>query len=435
MDPTDSTPLDAGPHSDTPNASHSILLVDDEPGVCEVLSHLLQHERYQVASFTDPRLALAELQHRDFSVIVTDLKMPGVSGLDLLAEARRLQPTASRVLITAVLSLDTVIEAVNKGEIFRFIVKPWLQEEFLTTVRNGVQRHELLRQNAELHAATQAMNEQLVELNRSLAKQVKLVATQNQQLAAVNAALELNLTRSLELCVHTMHTYYPALGDQTRRVAQICRAMSDLLLLSKEDRRILESASMVYDIGLLGVPRQMIRKWQEHPDLLDRGERALIGQHTIVGQELAQFGSNMNQVGEIIRAHHERFDGAGYPDQLTGEGIPWLARLLAVAVSFASSRLTLGDSLEKVRQEAGKSLDPSAVRVFLQAWTRSNVVHAARTIAIADLRPGMVMARDIYAHNGMLLVPEGQQLDNVSLSRMQEHNRTHPITQSLAIYC
>lgn len=418
-----------------PACAHSILLVDDEPGVCEVLKQVLEREQYHVVAVTDPLLALAELQRREFSVIISDLQMPDLSGLELLAEARRFRPYASRILITAVLSLDAVVDAVNKGEIFRFIVKPWLQEEFIAAVQSGVQRCELLRQNADLQTATQVMNEQLVDLNRSLAKQVKLVASQNEQLAKVNAALEQNLVRSLELCVHTMHTYYPALGDQIRRVAQICRAIGELLLLSKEERRVLESSAMLYDIGLLGVPRQVIRKWQEDPDSLNLGERALIGQHPIVGQELASFGSDLNQVREIIRAHHENYDGTGYPDQLVGEKIPWLARLLSVAVTFASSRLTLMDSLEKVKNEAGKSLDPNAVRVFLQAWTRSDISHEARTIALPDLRPGMVMARDIYAQNGVLLAPQGQQLDSASIKRMLEQNRTHPITQSLAVYC
>lgn len=421
--------------SPTSPGTHSILLVDDEPGICELLALSLKRAHFHVITATDPLLALTELQHRDFSVVVSDLQMPGLSGLDLLAEARRLRPCASRILITAVLSLDAVVEAVNKGEIFRFIVKPWLQEEFFAAVQSGVQRSELLKQNAELQAATQKMNEQLVELNGSLASQVKLVASQNEQLAGMNAALEQNLIRSLELSVHTMHTYYPALGDQIRRVAQICRAMSELLLLSKEEHRVLESSAMLYDIGLLGVPRHVIRKWQEDPDALNLGERALIGQHPIIGQELARFGSDMTQIGEIIRAHHERYDGNGYPDQLLGDKIPWLARLLAVAVTFASSRLTLGDSFEKVKHEAGKALDPNAVRVFLQAWTRPQAAPGARAIAVTELRPGMVMARDIYTPTGLLLAPQGQQLDHAVIHRMLEHNRAQPITQTLAIYC
>ena len=92
-------------------------------------------------------------------------------------------------------------------------------------------------------------------------------------------------------------------------------------------------------------------------------------QHPILGQELAAFGSNLEKVGEIIRAHHENFDGSGYPDQLAGENIPWLARLLAVAVAYASSPLTDAEAIEKVKAGSGTAFDPEAVRIFLRAHT------------------------------------------------------------------
>jgi DNA-binding NtrC family response regulator len=206
-----------------------ILVVDDEEIVLAALHETLRQAHFEAVTTSEPMVALEQLKKREFSVIITDQRMPALSGLELLAQARKLQPNTTRILITAVLSLDTVIEAINQGEIFRFIVKPWLREEFLATVQNGVQRYELICQNARLQAATQSMNEQLVELNRSLEQQVKLVAQQNRQLAEMNRALEANFSRSLELCVHTMQTFYPSLGNEARRVTQLCRSMSKVL--------------------------------------------------------------------------------------------------------------------------------------------------------------------------------------------------------------
>ena len=312
---------------DTPSVPAApILVVDDEPAVLTTLQHTLRRCHYDTVSASDPLVALEHLKKQTFSVIISDQVMPEMSGLELLARARQIQPCATRILITAVVNLDTVIDSINKGEIFRFIVKPWLLEEFLATIKNGVQRHELICQNARLQEATQSMNEQLVELNRSLEQQVQLVAQQNRQLAEVNTALESNFVRSMELCVHTMQTFYPSLGNQARRVGQLCKSIAQLLQLSDEDRRVLESSALLHDIGLVGVPRQIIRQWQEDPRSLDQAEKALIEQHPILGQELAAFGSDLKKVGEIIRAHHENYDGSGYPDQLVGENIPWLAR-------------------------------------------------------------------------------------------------------------
>jgi len=412
-----------------------ILVVDDEPTVLITLQNTLKRCHYDTIGSSDPLTALEHLKKQPFSLIISDQVMPEMSGLELLARARQIQPNATRILITAVVNLGTVIDAINKGEIFRFIVKPWLHEEFLATIKNGVQRYDLICQNTRLQSATQSMNEQLVELNRSLEQQVQLVARQNTQLADVNAALERNLVRSMELCVHTMQTYYPSLGNQARRVCQLCRSIAQVLSLSEEDRRVLESSALLHDIGLVGVPRQIIRHWQDDPRSLDPAEKALIEQHPILGQELAAFTSDLKKVGEIIRAHHERFDGGGYPDQLVGENIPWLARLLAVAVAYTSCRLTDADASEKVKMESGSAFDPEAVRVFLRAQLTAIVPRKERQVALTELRPGMVLAQGIYTLNGLLLVPEGQRLNATFIEKVLNHNRIQPITQSLVVYC
>src|SRR5262249_17761240 len=146
---------------------------------------------------------------------------------------------------------------------------------------------------------------------------------------------------------HTMQTFYPSLGNQARRVFQLCQSMAKVIGLSPEESRVLESSALLHDIGLVGVPRQIIRRWQENPAKLETVEKILIEQHPVLGQELAAFGSSLDKVGEIIRSHHERVDGKGYPDRLAGENIPWLARLLSVAIAYASSSLTEVDTIEQ----------------------------------------------------------------------------------------
>ncbi len=414
---------------------NSILVVDDEQEVVAVLQGGLERAGYKVVGLTNPLQALEELKLRTFSVIICDQRMPELSGLELLARARQIQPNATRILITAVLELDTVIEAINKGEIYRFVVKPWLHEEFLATVKNGVQRYELICHNEHLQAATQSMNDQLVDLNRSLEQQARLVEQKNLELGEMNVALERNLVQSMELCVHTMQTFYPTLGNQARRVAQLCKAMSQVLQLGAEDARALESSALLYDIGLVGVPRQIIRHWQEAPDSLSPPEKSLIEQHPILGQELATFGNKFSPVGEIIRSHHECFDGSGYPNQLAAESIPWLSRLLAVAVAFASYRMPDDVALEKIKSGSGSAFDPEAVQIFLRAHAVAVIPRRERQISLADLRPGMVLARGIHTYNGLLLVSEGQQLNATFIEKVLNHNRIRPITEALVVYC
>src|SRR5246127_3871469 len=224
-------------------SGHPILIVDDEEIVLVALRDTLLREGYKVVASPHAVHALSILKQQQFSGGITDQQMPLVTGLAFLAQVKQIQPDATRILITAVLNLGTVIDAINKGEIYRFIVKPWLREEFLTTVKNAVQRYGFICQHAYLQQPTQSMNDQLVELNRSLEQQVKLVAEQNRQLADVNDALARNLVRSMELCVHTMQTFYPSLGNQARRVSQLCKSIAQVLELSPDECRVLESGA------------------------------------------------------------------------------------------------------------------------------------------------------------------------------------------------
>ncbi len=419
----------------TSGKSLPILIVDDEEIILAALQEILRRAGYDAVTFSDPIAAVAELQKRQFSVVISDQTMPGLSGLEVMAEARKVQPFSTRILITAVLRLDTVIDAINKGEIYRFIVKPWLREEFVATVQNAVQRYELICQNAHLQSATQSMNEQLVELNRSLEQQIKLVAQQNQQLGDMNAALEQNLLRSLELCVHSMQTFYPSLGTQARRVAEICRAIAAVLKLSAADRHVLESSALLHDIGLVGVQRHIIKKWHEAREPLSTAEKALIQQHPILGQELATFNSALDQVGVVIRAHHEHYDGSGYPDQLVGENIPWLARVLAVVVAYASSPLTSPEAVEAIKAGSGSRFDPEAVRVFLRTLNVAPAARQKRQVMLDELRPGMVLACCIYTASGLMVVSEGQQLNATYIEKLLNQNRFQPLSQSLLVYC
>src|SRR5271169_3548674 len=160
-----------------------ILIVDDEEIVLVALRDTLLREGYTVVSSPHAVHALSVLKEQEFSVVITDQQMPMVTGLEFLAQVKQIQPDATRILITAVLSLGTVIDAINKGEIYRFVVKPWLREELLATVKNAVQRFELISKNNRLQAATQEMNRQLTQVNHALEAQVAKVAEQNQQLA------------------------------------------------------------------------------------------------------------------------------------------------------------------------------------------------------------------------------------------------------------
>ncbi len=411
-----------------------ILVVDDEEIVRIALRQTLRRERYEVTACSSPEEGLQVLKTEAFSVIISDYQMPGMTGLDFLAHAKQLQPDATRILITAVLSLDTVIEAINKGEIYRFVVKPWIREELLATVRNAIQRHDLIVRNTVLQATTLAMNDQLVSLNKRLESRVSAEADQRQRLSEMNQALQLNLHHSVQLCLKVLQSFYPTLGTQARRVLGLCRAMADLLKLSESDRQTLELAAWLHDIGLVGAPRGLIRKWMQHPETLNPAERGIIEQHPILGEELVDFAANLKLVGRVIRGHHEQFDGRGYPDRLAGKEIPWLARLLAVAVAYAEQQAPHAVAVEMLTLGSGWRFDPEAVQVLLRALPHASLPRQEREIGLSELKPGMTLAAGVKTRSGMLLVPEGQVLSEAHVEAINNHHRMQTLPSALLVY-
>ena len=405
-----------------------VLIVDDEQVVLSALSKTLEAEGYEVSAVEDPLQAIHLVQQMPFSVILSDQQMPGLSGLEFLAMVKEAQPNATRILITAVLSLNMVIEAINRGEVYRFIVKPWLREELLLTIRNAALRYELLYHNQVLHAQTTAMNQQLEA-------QLAQLNAKHRELKQLNDTLQKNLDRSVQLCAKAMETFYPQLGPRARRVLAICQAMADTLKLPEDQRHVLEISSRLCDIGLIGAQRELILKWQETPDLLTPEERSVIELHPALGQELVTFVADLEAVGTTIRSHHEHYDGSGYPDKLSGEAIPWLARLLAVAVAYANHLSGDDAALERIKSSSGTAFDPDAVRALFRCLPQAALPRGQRTILLSELEPGMVVAQGIFSAYGILLLPEGQTLAGPHIALLKNHNRMNPITQTLMVYC
>ncbi|ACB73720.1 HD domain-containing phosphohydrolase [Opitutus terrae] len=416
-----------------PDSSPTILIVDDEPVVLAALQQTLERERFHVVACTSPTKALAMVAERDFAVIISDQRMPEMLGLDFLIESRRIRPLASRILITAVLSLPTIVDAINKGEIFRFVAKPWLREELIATVRNAVHRHELITQNQLLQAETQRLNEELTQANASLAARVKDLEQQRQHLDAANRELAASYEHSLELCRRILTTYDPILGGQAKALVEYAQHMTQSDLLDGAQKHALRAAAWLCDLGLIGVPREMLRAFRSKIDELTDRERAMLHNHPVYSQTLAALVDDAPGVGETIRAHHERYDGSGYPDGLAGDAIPWPARCLAVAVGYVESGLPKAAGIDLVLSQSGTAYDPEAVRLFLKVTNLAQLPRQVREITLHELEPGMVLANGIYSPHGLLLIGEGQELSPNMIAKIRIHNQATPINQRLLV--
>ncbi len=414
--------------------SSNILVLDDDDIVLLAMKETLEREGYLVTAFTSPNEAIKAVEQNRFSTIISDHRMPEMTGLEFLDQCKQKQPNASRILITGVLTLNTVVEAVNKGEIFRFLAKPWIREELLATVENAVQRYALVETNEKLQADTLDLNEKLVASNAALEEKVRQLQDQTVMLDEANQALGRNFNHSLEICFRLIEAFHPILGQQTKSVVAICSEIAKSELLEPREAEVLKVASWLYNLGRIGLPRDLVSKSLNDAQSLNETEETLMRHYPVYGQTLASFVENLNEVGLAIRYHRERFDGLGYPDHLSRESIPVPARHLAVAIGFVECNLPRDQALEFIIRESGRAYHPEAVRLFMKSSNLTNLPKKVREITLAELEPGMVLAKGIYSPSGLLLIPEDKRLTGGIISKIKEHDFANPITQRLMVF-
>lgn len=337
-----------------------LLVVDDEEIVLVALRETLMRAGYEVTATNDAAEALDALRTTRFAVIITDQQMPRMTGLEFLAQAKILRPEATRILITAVLNLGTVIEAINQGEIYRFIVKPWLREEFLGAITSAVERYRLVSG----HALQRGRADEAVQERDALLRRVGAVEEQLET-ARRRTVVERDRTRALAQAM--LSRYDVTLGDRTRRVAALCRALGARAGLAPSEQEALEDAGWYHDLGCLGMERGLVGIGCDTLKNLNVGQRREWEAHPGRSAELLAevgFGSDVRTAVEV---HHERHDGSGSPAGLCGDSIPRLGRLLAVAVAYVEGGSDRRVALARIQEKAGTSFDLESVRCLEQS--------------------------------------------------------------------
>ncbi len=413
---------------------HSILVVDDDPLILVAISETLMAEGLSITTSNNPLEALELIKKNPYAVVMSDQRMGEMTGLELLSEVKKLQPNTSRILLTGVVTLKTVVDAINKGEIFRFLAKPWIREELIATIQNALSRYQLIIERDALQEQTKSLNVELAQRNKALAETLERVRQQNIKLDQAAVALARNFDHSLELCYRIINAFHPLLGKETKSVVDICQLMCETGELTPDDQKSLRVAGWLHNIGLIGISRDVLLKSRKSPEQLTLSERNLFHNHTIYAQTLASFFDGMDYVASVLRSHHESWDGKGYPDGLSGEQIPWPARCLAVAIYYVESGLPRELAIEEIRSLSGKTFDPKAVALFVKATESVPLPKKVREVLFSDLKPGMVLAKGVYSPTGMLLIPSDEVVSEKMLEKLAEDKAVDPTTGRILVY-
>lgn len=411
-----------------------ILLVDDEPNVISALRRLLRPHAYQVKTAEGGEQALNILETEPIDLIVSDMRMPGMNGAQLLAKARTHWPDTLRILLTGYADISSAISAINEGGIYRYIAKPWSDDELLSVIRQALEWRGLQQEKLRLEALTQAQNEALRDLNVNLEKKVKERTEQlqiaNQEISLAMEKLRKTFFTSVQVLSNLLELRAPPLAGHGRRVADVGRKIAEKMGLSSELSHEILLAGLLHDIGKIGYPDSLLSK---PINKLTGDELGLVRKHPINGAVALMSLPDMRGVAEIIRSHHERWDGKGYPDALAGEKIPLGARILALANDYDAAQLgTLG--ARRMTPDEAKSYmiegrnfryDPDVVDAFggLVGRIPSKPI-LERRLSGTELEIGMVLSRDLFSPEGMLLLATEYVLDEILIRQIREYENS-----------
>ena len=414
----------------------TVLCVDDEPHVLSALRRALRSPGLQVHTADSGAQALALLAQRPVNVVISDMRMPGMSGTELLTQVQQLHPDTVRVVLTGQADLGSTIAAINRGSIFRYLQKPWDDEELRQVVAQGLERQSLELERRRLLALTQQQNEALRDANALLEQRV---AERTAALAGAVDRLKHTHITSIQVFSNLLEQRSGRLLGHGRRVADMARRIGQAMELPEESLQELRLAGLLHDIGLIGLPDHVL---QRPAGRLSGNDLVLYRQHPAAGESYLMALDEMQGVAALIRAHHERHDGLGFPDGCSGPGIPLGSRILAVADAYDSMQhsllvdgdATAADARTLVRHSRGTQFDPEVVDVFLHITETGRPRHADDLhLHTSQLKPGMVLAAYLLSAQGMLMLTPGQRLSEALIQRIREFEAREGSTLVLAI--
>ena len=326
-----------------------ILITDDQPEIRGVLFDLLS-ESYECETAGSAEEALARLRGGEFDIVITDIMMDGMSGLEMIPHVRAAAPDTVVVMISGAHTIESAIEAMRAGA-FDYVMKPFELKHVEAVVRRALEHHELRAAKRRYeNYLTEMVEQRTAELNHAL---TSLEDSYRATLKALTSSLE---TRDSETHGHS------------ERVVSFSLRLGREMGLGREELRSLEFGSLLHDIGKIGVPDAILRK----PAALTPEEWHKMRVHPLLGKQILEGIEFLEGAARVVAEHHEKWDGSGYPLGLRGEEIDLNARIFAVADAFdamTSDRVyragrSYEAALAELEEFAGRQFDPEVVAAF-----------------------------------------------------------------------
>jgi response regulator RpfG family c-di-GMP phosphodiesterase len=434
--------LDAKEAEQAAQPSCTLLFVDDEPNILSSLRRLFRPLGYRVLTAESGEQGLSILGEERIDLVISDMRMPAMSGAQFLEQVRMRSPDTVRILLTGYADVDAIVEAINKGQIYRYVAKPWEDNDIVIGVRHALERQQLEREKGRLEALTRRQNDELKELNATLEHKVRVRTEELRQAMALleqaHDKLKKSFITSIRVFSNLIEMRESSFAGHSKRVAELARTVAQTMGLSDSEAQDVFLAGLLHDIGKIGLSDKLLTR----PSLTLAGQDRLdFAKHAINGEASLMALEQLHEAAKLIRSHHERFDGLGYPDGLKGLEIPRGARILAAVNDYdaaqigtlGTKRLSAGEALAMLIANREKRYDAAVVDTVADVVAGPKVAVKRRaevqTIS-SELKPGMILARDLYNAETMLLLPKNCVLDERYIDKIREFERANqrPLT-------
>jgi len=329
-----------------------ILVVDDEEVICNVLERRLTREGYSCTTANNGKEALNHFYKNSFSLIISDIKMPEMTGVELLQKVKAIDPKMKMIMVTAYPEIDLAVNAMRLGA-YDFIIKPADLDLIVMSVKKALESKRL---EEEIEAYHNRLEELVEERTAKLQQSYRTLK---------KAHLD-----SVKVLAEAIDAKDPYTRGHSDRVKRMSLAIAKKMGFSEERLENLEYGALLHDIGKIGIKDEVLQK--QGP--LSNEEYQYIREHPLIGVKIVEGVEFFKDKIPMIRHHHEHYDGRGYPDGLAGEAIPLEARIISLPDAFdamTSARphrgvMPLQNVLAELEKCRGRQFDPKMLEIFLR---------------------------------------------------------------------
>lgn len=418
----------------------TILVVDDEELIRKSLIRLLKPLNVELVTASDGLEALDTLKKQPVALIISDQRMPRLTGVEFLAQSREISPDSVRILLTGYADIDATIKAINSGAVKYYLTKPWDDEAVLSRIKESLEMSRMTQENRRLNHLAQQQNQQLKQLNINLNQRVQ---EQTKEIRSQHEELKQSFMETIKAFSTIIEMRFHDIGSHSQRVAGLAKRMLTGLSLDDKQTQDVVVAAFLHDIGKISLPDSVALKSSAD---LTGADKDLICQHPILGQSCVYAITGFEEIGLIIRHHHEDYDGMGYPDNAREESIPLGSRIIRLIdefdhMAFANDYpdlATVNRSAAFIVEHSGSKFDPDMVKRFIDLDVARLLYHGEVTdimgVKPEDLEEGMAVAHDIRTKNGMFLLPRGATLSRGMINRIRKIHAVDPIAEVVRVY-